>query len=51
MYVSIVDRLKPPKAKLRMIALKKLALSKFYAGRVRLSESLLESIVLYCTIL
>ena len=32
-----------------MIALKKLVLSKFYAGRVRLSENLLESIVLYYT--
>ena len=33
-----------------MIALKKLVLSKFHAGRVRLSENLLESIVLYCTV-
>ena len=31
-------------------ALKKLVLSKFHAGRVRLSENLLESIVLYCTV-
>ena len=32
------------------IALKKLVLSKFHAGRVRLSENLLESIVLFCTV-
>ena len=38
------------RAKLRVMALKKLVLSKFYAGRVRLSENLLESIVLYCTV-
>eukprot|EP01048_Picozoa_sp_COSAG05_P001431 COSAG05_NODE_48_length_24425_cov_90.438543_22_plen_105_part_00 len=29
----------------------KLVLSKFHAGRVRLSENLLESIVLYCNVL
>ena len=38
------------RAKLRVMALKKLVLSIFYAGRVRLSENLLESIVLHCTV-
>ena len=50
-YRSILPRwLDEPTSYEYEIALKKLVLSKFHAGRVRLSENLLESIVLFCTV-